>query len=286
MKTERIQTDQTLRELTNHGSGDFPFQCYHNVFSPYWGHAIEWHWHEELEFLYILRGHVTVYIKNSTVDLEEGEGILINSRVIHRFSSPDQASIRNILLRADFIAPAGSPIYEKYVLPAVQSMAASIPLRRETGWQREILQHLARIDSGENELLIHHSLEEIWLLLLEQLPEAKYQPENSAQSRVRRMMEHIADHYSGHLSLEDIAAAASISKSEALRCFRQCLNTTPVGYLIAYRLHRAAAALRRGEENITRVAYDCGFENVSYFCKMFRRQFGLPPKAYGRGTHT
>ena len=46
------------------------------------------------------------------------------------------------------------------------------------------------------------------------------------------------------------------------------------------RLNAAAAALRAGDDTVLAIAESCGFENLSYFNRMFKRKFGLTPREY------
>ena len=101
-------------------------------------------------------------------------------------------------------------------------------------------------------------------------------------ARLRRMVAFIERHFASRLTLADIAADASISKSEALRCFKSGVQTTPIGYLNRYRLNYARARLLSTAAPITRIAVDAGFSSTAYFDRVFRRCFGLSPAAYRR----
>ncbi|WP_186567052.1 helix-turn-helix domain-containing protein [Lawsonibacter celer] len=88
--------------------------------------------------------------------------------------------------------------------------------------------------------------------------------------------------YAQRLTLEKIAACASISVSEALRCFHTGIQTTPVQYLNDYRLNRAADRLLTTADSITAVAAAAGFENAGYFCRVFKKRYGCTPGAFRR----
>ena len=53
-----------------------------------------------------------------------------------------------------------------------------------------------------------------------------------------------------------------------------------IQYLNDYRLTRAGEYLKMTEENVTQIALKCGFENLSYFNRLFRRKFGVTPRQY------
>ena len=239
------------------------------------------HWHDEIEILYVTSGHVTVYTDNNVYALSENDGIFINSKVIHKFQSNDFARMPNILFAPEFIASKGTLLYNNFVLPLIHSGLNALKLSRDVPWQSEILCLLQKLYSEHlSELNVHIIVEKVWNLLFENIGQQLDVPKFSAQNRVRTMMEYIFKHYAEKIALEDIANAANVSKSEALRCFRICLDTTPVRFLIDYRLNKAASDILAGEQNITQIAVRNGFESAGYFCKMFKRKFNTSPTKY------
>ena len=65
-----------------------------------------------------------------------------------------------------------------------------------------------------------------------------------------------------------------------LRSFRALIGLTPHQYVLRTRLHRAALLLRRSEQPVASIAYDCGFGDLSTFNRRFRRVLGASPTAY------
>lgn len=99
-----------------------------------------------------------------------------------------------------------------------------------------------------------------------------------SQSRLRKMMRYIEANYSQKLYLEDIAQAANISKSEAIRCFQMGMQISPVEYLNQYRLCQARFELETTEDSILHIAVAAGFDNSSYFTRIFKKTYGITPR--------
>lgn len=119
------------------------------------------------------------------------------------------------------------------------------------------------------------------ILILGQKKQSEADLRNILQGqRVRKIMSYIHSHYSEHISVEDMARAASISRTECFRCFRMIFKKTPVEYLLEYRLSMAAVLLANTDLAMTDISYTCGFTNPSYFGKLFREQCGMTPKKY------
>ena len=84
------------------------------------------------------------------------------------------------------------------------------------------------------------------------------------------------------LSLEEVAAAASVGKRECLRCFRRTIGVTPIQYLLKFRIRQASRLLVETDRPVTEIALLCGFESPSYFAAAFRRLTGRTPRSYRR----
>jgi AraC-like DNA-binding protein len=83
--------------------------------------------------------------------------------------------------------------------------------------------------------------------------------------------------YQQPLSLEDLAAAAGLSRYHFVRVFRAVVGDSPHQYLIGARLRAAANRLLDTCEPVTAIALDVGFNDISHFNAMFRRTFGAAP---------
>ena len=77
-----------------------------------------------------------------------------------------------------------------------------------------------------------------------------------------------------------IAKVGEVSISTALNLFRNVLNTSPVNYLICYRLRKAALLLTNTEKKVSAISIETGFSNTDYFCKTFKRMYSLTPTEY------
>jgi AraC-like DNA-binding protein len=94
------------------------------------------------------------------------------------------------------------------------------------------------------------------------------------------MKQFIHSNYPESISLLDIAKVGEVSISTALNLFRNVLNTSPVNYLICYRLRKAALLLTNTEKKVSAISIETGFSNTDYFCKTFKRMYSLTPTEY------
>ena len=91
------------------------------------------------------------------------------------------------------------------------------------------------------------------------------------------MLTYIYENYAKAVTLEDIAKAADISRSEAGRCFHTYMGCSPVDTLIQYRLQMARQLLREGTQTLQQISCACGFNSVNYFSRQFKKKYGYAP---------
>ena len=109
------------------------------------------------------------------------------------------------------------------------------------------------------------------------------------ESRTKDMILFIEQHFADKITLDDLASSVHISKSECCRCFKRALNLTPIEYLMKYRIFKAASMIQ--DQNIpsnsfSDLAFNVGFNNASYFNKVFKQYLGCTPSDYKRKIKT
>ena len=97
------------------------------------------------------------------------------------------------------------------------------------------------------------------------------------QIRLQKMLAYIYENYAEAVTLEDIAKAANISRSEAGRCFHTYMGCSPVEALIQYRLQIAHRLLSERTQTLQQISYACGFNSVNYFSRQFKKRYGYAP---------
>jgi AraC-like DNA-binding protein len=82
------------------------------------------------------------------------------------------------------------------------------------------------------------------------------------------------------LEVDDLAAAAGLSKAHFSREFRRTFGESPYVYLQTRRLERAAALLRNTDHSVAEVCLEVGLQGVGSFTTSFKRMYGMTPTAY------
>ena len=266
MEEFHMPLKENFQELVQHGKSDFPIQYYVNSLHIA-GNSVPLHWHPNLEFFVVHCGMVHIQAGNADITLEAGQGIFLNTNCLHSYESVGKAPCYcpNVVFQPEFIAPVNSVINTHYVMPlTLNSQLPYVILDGKSGWTSEILECLDRVFS----------------MLQEYGEIGRYGEVPELRFNMQKMIGFIQEHYAEDVSLQDIANAASISRSEASRCFQSYLHTSPVNYLLKYRVERSMQLLRDGNMTVEAVALECGFSSSAYFCKLFRSHTGMTPKQY------
>ena len=285
----RIRTNAHQQEEIEGMTIEFPY-VYHlvdlkNTYTP-------WHWHEELEFTHVVSGHTRLLTSENVYELKEGDAFFTNTNVLTRTDNNTSGCvIESHIFNKVLLSGHYKSVFESAYLDPVlldRNISALI-ISGNTGTEKRILTELKKLTALQSEknreFRIRNVLSEIWLLLLEVLQETEQKPAASSvyQSRVMDMLSFIQEHYDEKLTLDQIAAAASLSRRECLRTFQNSIHESPFEYLLDYRVKRAQdlLAAETGEElSITEIALRTGFSGSAYFSKIFRRLTGMTPSEY------
>lgn len=296
MCSTEIRTDETMRSTISYGTPEHPICCITDDLGKLESQSTRWHWHDELEFSLVTRGRVTFYAEAQQFALEAGDALYISSGTIHHVEGAAGCVVENLIFSPSYLGNGMSPVLQKYVEPVLHRGPSMLPLQQSDrtsapiiAWLKEVLRIWAQ-KQPLWELSILSGVLELWKAFYPQAAPYFKLSQNKQHEltriRLQTMMAYIAQHYAELIPLEQIADAAHISPSEALRCFQSGLQTTPVQYLIDYRLSAAQHRLLASSDSVTRIAADCGFHATGYFCRMFRKKYGMTPVEFRNKQRT
>jgi AraC-like DNA-binding protein len=86
--------------------------------------------------------------------------------------------------------------------------------------------------------------------------------------------------YADPLGVQDMAAAAGLSRAHFSREFRRAFGVSPHVYLLTRRLERAAALLRNTDRSVAEICFAVGLQSLGSFTSSFMRTYGVSPTAY------
>lgn len=253
------------------------------------------HWHEDLQFVLILKGKAHFQTIGQSFDLNSGEAVFINKGVLHQTIPEIDCQYRSFIFPEYFLTfYSGSFMEQKNVLPITEN--SSLPIivfHSKELWQKQvvsILSDLNRLVVDKDSLYFYEytvliKLVSIWLTIISNIEMPTYKCPKSnifKQERMRTFLSFINQHFEEDISLEDIARSANVSKTECIRCFKSVLQNTPYEYLLNYRLTKSIELLKSTDYSITKIAYMNGFKHTSHYIKYFKKKMKMTPLEYRR----
>lgn len=245
------------------------------------------HWHEDLQFIYVIDGEIEVKTLTDTLSVNAGSGIFINKNVVH-------------IIRKNSTCHYNSFIFPDYFLkfyigcPAnaiVESIITNEQLfiyrfSKDTKCHSSvlsILNQLSQLEKHKTEFYVYEVLvllTALWLEVIKIIQIPVNCQVNVIHKRMQKFLYYFEQHYGEDISLDLLAKSADVSKSECLRCFKAALQTTPYKYLIEYRLLKATELLKNTDKSIGEIAEHVGFHQMSHFAKCFKEKTGISPREY------
>lgn len=107
--------------------------------------------------------------------------------------------------------------------------------------------------------------------------------EHGEDDRIRFIIHYIRQHLSHKLDVKSLSRKACMSESHFHHVFKNELGYSPVEFIIEERLSLAATLLRTTKQQISEICLACGFNNLSYFTRTFKKKYRVSPSVFQRG---
>jgi AraC-like DNA-binding protein len=102
--------------------------------------------------------------------------------------------------------------------------------------------------------------------------------------RVRKAIEYLCENYMEQFSLDQLSAAAGLSKYYLVRTFKKMTGVSPHSYAMMLRLEKTKRLLANSSKPIAEIAIEMGFSDHSHFCCFFKKHTGMTPQAFRLGS--
>ena len=242
----------------------------------------------------VLYGAGTRTIGDLTEPIRQGEIILIPPEIPHvwRFDPAVTDADGNIANISVFF----EPLILDSMLRLFPEMSATLEKIRS---QTQAISYSGEAQSEIMELLLsmrglspEHRFPLMMKLLtaISDTSESRCAGRNNTLSRTAQRLEKVRVYcvcnYARPITLEEISAHVGMNKSAFCTFMRRHAGISLSEYVNALRLTRAMEKLSHSDSTIAEIALDCGFQNVTYFNRLFRTRYGRTPRAARSGRHT
>lgn len=278
-----INIKDDYSEKVRYDYPDFPVYIRRCLLSVFPNFTADRHWHDDVEFIYAVSGNMKYNINGTVVDINEGNGIFVNSKQLHYgFSDGTECDFICILFHPLLLCTSIS-LEERFVKPLSQGGASYILL--DSSSYGDVLDKIYSIweekDKEAFPLYFLGNAALIWKRLFENVaPKEQNEAAFGKLAVLKRMMSFIAKNHKEKLTLEEIAASGGVSKRTCGNFFIKYLNQTPIDYLCDYRLRKSVELLKFTDMTILEISMEVGFSGAGYYAECFKRLHGISPSEY------
>lgn len=249
------------------------------------------HWQDSMEIIYVKRGKGKVQVDFVTYEAKEGDIFLILPGHLHglRSVARENMEYENVIFDMNFLGSDSVDLCsQRYLQPMIQGKF-QIPAHvgKEDALYHEIAacldasDHLCAVRSKGYELAVKGQMLLLVSILFQEAPDREeYTIDDRNVQKLKVVLSRIEKDYNKKLTVDDMAAECGYSASHFMRWFRKVAGTGFSGYLIEYRLGKAAQELRNGDDTVLEIAEQAGFENLSNFNRLFKKRFEMTPSQF------
>ncbi len=264
----------THYEAMQRGTLDFPAEFYHIDYT-YPRYKMQVHWHTEFEIIRVLEGELHLLLNDEEFTLMKGDAAFIPGGTIHG------AGVKDCIYESIVFSP--SLVYVN------EQCRRTVKTRVKTSVFYKSDPTIESIFNAMSNLYIGYEFEFLSGVykLINDIASTPVQIESINEktfkfNRIKSVLTLIEENYNLNFTLTQLAERSGMSANYFCRVFKELTQKTPFEYINIYRIDIACEMITLGIENMSEIAYSCGYRDVSSFTKTFRRYKGVAPKAYAK----
>jgi AraC-like DNA-binding protein len=260
---------------------------FHLMINPRLNDFFFWHFHPEIELVFIENASGTRHVGDHISRYEESDLVMIGSYIPHlnfdygvksdyektvlhiqhdflkgaMDETPELFQIRELFKRAEYCIVFGNSTKE-LIGDRFKKLNELSPFNQFL----EIISLLNILSGSSDFKLLHEN-------------PFQNQYNKKEQQRLSVIYDYIDKHFNEKITITDIASLVNLSKEAFCRYFKKMTRLTFMEFLNHYRVNQAKRLLRL-DLNITEVCYACGFEGLSYFNRTFKKYTGESPSLF------
>ncbi len=261
-----------------------PFRLLHD---PKLSHLFYWHFHPELELVYIEGASAKRHVGDHISEYEGSDLVLIGSNIPHLnfdhgVKTPYQKEVLHIKPNFKEVILEGLADLkqiERLLELSKYGIAFYGGTKAQVGQAMKTLHTLEPFDFFMAVMRLLKCLSESKeFQLLHKTPYAtKYHQKE--QKRLRDIHAFLDEHYQRKIRLKEVAELCNLSTAAFCRYFKKNTGSTFTGFLNQYRISQAQRMLLKGN-TVSETCFACGFESLSYFNRIFQKVAGENPSAF------
>lgn len=253
-----------------------------------------WHYHPEIELIYINGGSGKRQVGNHISYYNDGDLLLLGSNLPHCGYVTEEKGYKKetvVQMKPDFL---GEPFFEIPEMTNIKNMIDQSRLgisffgktKKAIGKKIEALDKQAPFDRLYNILAILNDLERSEERIILNAEGFSLEIQMQDSDRINIVYNFIKDRFQENISLEEVASLVFMTVPSFCRFFKKATNKTFVKFVNDYRLVHASKLLAEKPIGIAEISFESGFNNFSHFNKSFKEFTGKSAYQYRQELKT
>ncbi len=258
-----------------------------------------WHFHPEIELLYVIEGSGTSFVADSIEEFQSGDLALIGSNLPHFWRSDEkylksngELKIKYIVIQfpCDFLKEEIANYPEYHIIGELLEHASQ-GIRFTNDFAKGISKKLMKISKSTGferiielqEILYSLAITKEYKLLAGEL--YHHENHNFTTFRLTKVMQFLNTNYQRKIELEKIAGIANLHPAAFCRFFKEKTGKSLSEYVNDMRIGYACRLIIDGKLSVSQISYESGFNNLSNFNRTFKKHTGFTPTDYFQEFH-
>ena len=252
-----------------------------------------WHFHSEFEIVYVLKSSGKRFVADSVESFQEGDITLLGSNLPHFWKSEIQEANENanhvnaivVQFHKDFFREEINSYPEFHRISELLKRAGrGINFSKISGEKiGKMLKRLLKLNGLERMLYFIKLLDtmarnENYRILASKAYQLEEQKE--LNNRLDKIMYFINTNYQRKITQEEVASKIGMTTAAFCRYFKEKTGKGFIFFVNEMRIGYACKLLIENRLSISQICFECGFNNISNFNRMFKRQTGFTPGEY------
>jgi AraC-like DNA-binding protein len=250
------------------------------------GEGLHWHFHTEMELTLFTSGEGTRFIGDHIGPFSAGDLVLLGEKLPHFWHTRGDSS--GFSMQWHF--PESHPFwaFPENLEFSELFLVAGRGVRISGRTAAEIGKHFRELPDCTGPARLAHLIS--CLAWIAHAPEAErtllsdrafnLSLENQYQSLISRAVQHLVANFRDEVRIEELLRITDMSRATFSRQFKKHAGRTFSEFLNHLRLQAACRDLQMTDRNVLEIALASGFTQISFFNRLFRREFGCSPRAY------
>lgn len=247
-------------------------------------------WHEHIQFFYFIEGTALIRCNSKNIHVRANDFVIINSNELH-YCENLCTNLTYYIIRFDLsflFSKQVDSCQTKFMAPLAQNLILFKNLVRDNEDISECIKKIIEEYFSKQigfELAIKSYLYKIIVLLLRNyvdkiLTVKQFNSRINNLNRFKNILTYINNNFTEKITLDKLAEMAHISKEYFCRTFKQITGKSALEYITELRIQKATLLLQKSNLNITEIALNCGFGDINYFSRIYKKNMNISPLCY------